>query len=152
MVGVEMAEEDIIDEWGRHLQGDGVADTAITQIEEESARLWFTIPKLDQNARAFLQPCWRPRRASQKRYPHFVLGQDFRARELHVAVFDCGPWSVIIREADASTRPGTIWVTSHRLSPLIYVGPLSGITKYFGAKQRMRLQARLGVMFMVRAL
>ena len=88
MVGVEMAEKDVVDERGRHLQGDRVADTAVAQIEEESARLWFAVPKLDQHGRAFLQPCWRPRRASQERYPHFVLGQDLRARLVHVAVLD----------------------------------------------------------------
>jgi hypothetical protein len=105
-----MAEKDIVDERGRHLQGDRVAHTAVAQIEEEAARLWFAVPKLDQNGCAFLRPCWRPWRASQECYPHFVFGQDFRAWKVHVSVCDCGPGFVILREADAASRPRTIWI------------------------------------------
>lgn len=52
MVGVEMADEDVVDERRGHLHGDRVADAAVAQIEEEAARLRAAIAKLDQHGGA----------------------------------------------------------------------------------------------------
>ena len=77
--------------------------------------------KLDQHARARLLPGYRERGAAHKRDPHFVLREHFRTGEVSVPVLDCGPGSVVLRQADAATWARSIWILRfcHVRSPSI---------------------------------
>ena len=107
MVNMQMADENVIQVRNRHLQGDGVSNTAIAQIEEEATRLCSTVPQLDQHARAGLFLRYWERRAAHERDPHLVLGEDFRTREVRVAVLDGRPGLVVVRQADATAGAGS---------------------------------------------
>ena len=54
MVGMQMANKDVVDKRCRHLQSDCMADAAVPQIKKETSRLRSVVAKLHQHGRAFL--------------------------------------------------------------------------------------------------
>ena len=60
MITMQVADEDVVDEHRRNLHRQGVLDTAVAHVEEETARLGLAVAALHQDAGAGLASCRGP--------------------------------------------------------------------------------------------
>ena len=74
VVGVQVADENIVDQRWRNLQCDRMAHASVAHVEEEPPRLVGAVAEFDQHRGALLQRVGRPGRTAQEGHPHLFLG------------------------------------------------------------------------------